>query len=73
LISIFALISKYFFLKIKIEKGQRISKAGTQVRSKSLSVFMKQYQPAYAIRVSQKNFGFEDRIKSVPLYAAFCL
>lgn len=43
------------------------------VRSRSLSVFMKRYQSPYAIRVSAKNFGFENRIKSVPLYAVQCI
>lgn len=27
----------------------------------------------YAIRVSAKNFGFENEIRSIPLYALFCL
>ena len=25
------------------------------------------------IRISAKNFGFENNIKSVPLYATFCI
>ena len=29
--------------------------------------------PKYAIRISEKNFGFENNIKSVPLYAVFCI
>ena len=28
---------------------------------------------AYAIKLSAKNFGFEDNKKIVPLYAAFCI
>lgn len=48
-------------------------KASDKVTSKSLNVYMKQHQPKYAIRLSTKNFGFEHNIKSVPLYAAFCL
>ena len=28
---------------------------------------------AYSIRISSKNFGFENGIKSVPLYAVFCV
>ena len=31
------------------------------------------YKPAYAIKLSAKNFGFEDNKKIVPLYAAFCI
>ena len=48
-------------------------KAGERVASRSLSVFMKKYQPSYSIRISGRNFGFENGIKSVPLYAAFCV
>ena len=39
----------------------------------SLNEYMKQYRPAWSIRISEKNFGFENGIKSVPLYAAFCV
>ena len=31
------------------------------------------YHPKYAIRISEKNFGFENNVKSVPLYAVFCI
>jgi predicted AAA+ superfamily ATPase len=48
-------------------------KAGENVTSRSLSVFVKKYNPPYAIRISGKNFGFENGIKSVPLYAAWCV
>jgi len=48
-------------------------KSGLRVRSKSVSIFLKQYQCPYAIRLSKKNFGYENNIKSVPLYAAFCI
>lgn len=34
---------------------------------------MKNYSPKYAVRISEKNFGFENNIKSVPLYAVFCI
>lgn len=43
------------------------------VRAKSLSVFMKRYQCPYGVRISSRNFGFENGIRSVPLYAAYCL
>ncbi len=42
-------------------------------RSKSLGVFVEKYKSPYSIRISKKNFGFENSIKSVPLYAAFCI
>ena len=48
-------------------------KRGVNTRSKSLNIFVKQYKCPYAIRISQKNFGFENGIKSVPLYAVFCM
>ena len=48
-------------------------KANDNVGSQSLNVYMKRYQPEYAIRISTKNFGFEKNIKSVPLYATFCI
>jgi predicted AAA+ superfamily ATPase len=46
-------------------------KAGHAVRSKSLMVYGKKYNPKYSIRISARNFGFENGIKSVPLYATF--
>ncbi|MBA4507435.1 ATP-binding protein [Clostridium sporogenes] len=48
-------------------------KAAEHVRSKSLQQYIKKYQPKYAIRVSGKNFGFENGIKSIPLYATFLI
>lgn len=34
-------------------------------------LYMEIYKPAYAIKLSAKNFGYEDGKKIVPLYAAF--
>ncbi|MDR0523732.1 MAG: AAA family ATPase [Candidatus Methanoplasma sp.] len=48
-------------------------KAAENTRSRSLGVFRDTYSPEYSIRVSGRNFGFENGIKSVPLYAAWCL
>lgn len=48
-------------------------KSGVRVRSKSMHIFRTKYKSAYGIRISKKNFGFENGIKSVPLYAAFCI
>ncbi len=45
-------------------------KSGEHTKSKSLGVFCSRYQCDYSIRISGKNFGFENGIKSVPLYAA---
>lgn len=48
-------------------------KSADNTKAKSLKVYMTMYQPAYAIKLSAKNFGFEDGKKTVPLYAAFCI
>lgn len=48
-------------------------KAADNTRAKSLKLYMDAYKPAYAIKLSTKNFGFEDNKKIVPLYAVFCI
>lgn len=48
-------------------------KSADNTRAKSLKVYIETYKPAYAIKLSAKNFGFEDGKKTVPLYAAFCI
>ena len=48
-------------------------KASDNTTSKSLNSYIKKYNPKYSIRVSTKNFGFENNIKSIPLYAAFLI
>ena len=48
-------------------------KSSTHTKARSLDLYMKKYNPKYAIRISEKNFGFENNIKSVPLYAVFCI
>ncbi len=48
-------------------------KSADNTRAKSLRVYIDTYKPAYAIKLSARNFGFEDRKKTVPLYAAFCI
>ena len=48
-------------------------KSADNTRAKSLKVYMDTYKPAYAIKLSAKNFAFEDNKKVVPLYAAFCI
>lgn len=53
-------------IPVEVKKGHRN-------RSRSLGVFAKKYKSPYAIRISKKNFGFENNIKSVPLYAVFCI
>lgn len=64
-------------LDFALQKGRDVIgvevKKGENVRSRSLSVFVGTYKPAYCIRLSLKNFGKKDGLKSVPLYAAFCI
>lgn len=48
-------------------------KAAEHTQAKSLNTYRKACQPAYAIKLSGKNFGMEDGVKSVPLYAVFCI
>jgi predicted AAA+ superfamily ATPase len=48
-------------------------KKGTKVRSRSLDVYRKKYDVTKAIRFSERNFGLEGQLISLPLYAAFAL
>lgn len=48
-------------------------KSADNTRAKSLNVYMETYEPEYAVKLSSKNFGFENKKKIVPLYAAFCI
>ena len=48
-------------------------KSADNVKSKSLRQFVSIYKPAHSVRVSVKSFGYENSIKSIPLYALFCL
>jgi predicted AAA+ superfamily ATPase len=49
------------------------TKSSDNVKAKSLNLFISRYKPPYAIRISTRNFGFENNIRSVPLYAVFCV
>ena len=48
-------------------------KANDNTKSKSLNVYIEKYNPKYSIRLSTKNFGYNNKIKSIPLYAAFLI
>lgn len=48
-------------------------KSADNTKAKSLKVYMDAYKPQYAIKLSAKNFAFEDNKKTIPLYAAFCI
>lgn len=62
----FVLQKEQLILGVEVKKGEH-------VRSRSLRMFMDKYCPAYAVRLSLKNFGEADGLKSVPLYAVFCV
>jgi uncharacterized protein len=53
-------------IPVEVKKGKR-------TKSASFNLFMKHYHCKYGIRISAKNFGFENNIRSVPLYAVWCL
>lgn len=48
-------------------------KSADNTRARSLKIYIDTYKPEYAIKISAKNFGFEDGKKTVPLYAVFCV
>lgn len=48
-------------------------KKGLHTRAKSLNQFRLTYHPEVSIRISQKNFGLEEGIRSIPFYAVFCM
>lgn len=48
-------------------------KAAKNTKSKSLSVFMEQNDISFAYRISEKNFGLHNNIKSIPHYATFLI
>ena len=61
---------------LQSEKGLIIPlevKTSIHTKSRSLNNYMNEFKPKYGIRLSMKNFGFENNIKSVPLYAVFCI
>jgi hypothetical protein len=49
------------------------AKSADNVRARSLRNYASLYKPPFSIRVSARNFGYENDIKSIPLYALFCL
>jgi predicted AAA+ superfamily ATPase len=48
-------------------------KAGEHAKSRSLSVYRERYKPEIGIRLSTRQFGLQNGLKSLPLYAVFCL
>ncbi len=62
-----------FVLQLNTEIVPVEVKSADNTKAKSLGVFVSKYGTTGSIRISSKNFGFENNIKSVPLYAAFCI
>ena len=48
-------------------------KSADNVKAKSLGVYVRTYAPQYAVKAATKNFGLENGIKTIPLYAVFCI
>ena len=48
-------------------------KASDNTTSRSLNYYISRYKPKYSIRLSTKNFGEVNGIKSIPLYASFLI
>ncbi len=48
-------------------------KASSNTKSLSLNKMQDKYNFEYSIRISSKNFGFVNKIKSVPLYAVYLI
>ena len=48
-------------------------KSADNTKAKSLKIYIETHSPEYSIKLSAKNFGFEEGKKTVPLYAAFCI
>ncbi|HPS28931.1 MAG TPA: AAA family ATPase [bacterium] len=48
-------------------------KSSDNTKSKSLNSYIDKFNPEYSIRISTKNFGYDKKIKSLPLYAMHLL
>ena len=48
-------------------------KSADNSKAKSLSIYMGKFKPEYAVKISANNFGFANGIKTIPLYATFCI
>ena len=70
-----AFLIDYLYFKITTSDGiiPVEVKSSDNFRAKSLKVYMQKFSPKYAIRLSARNFGIDNEIKSVPLYATFCI
>ena len=48
-------------------------KYDTNVHARSLKHYCRLYAPELAVRITGRNFGYEDGIMSVPLYGTYCI
>ena len=48
-------------------------KSAENKKAKSLKIYVHKFKSEYAIKISTNNFGFENNIKTIPLYATFCI
>ena len=48
-------------------------KSAEHTRARSLDAYIRKFQPKYAIKICGRNFGFENGMRTVPLYAVSCL
>ncbi len=48
-------------------------RSAENTQSKRLKSYVNKFNLKYSIRISTKNFSFVNNIKSVPLYAVFCI
>ena len=62
----FVLQTNSGIIPVEVKKGKRN-------KAISMNQFASKYNSPYSIRISMKHFGFDNRIKAVPLYAAFCI
>ena len=53
-------------IPVEVKKGKRN-------KAISMRQFAEKYGSPFAIRISQKHFGFDNNIKAIPLYATFCI
>lgn len=48
-------------------------KSSDNVRARSLKIYTDKYKPEFSIKFSTKNFGLQNGIKTIPLYAVFTI
>ncbi|MCU0473421.1 MAG: ATP-binding protein [Bacteroidales bacterium] len=48
-------------------------KSSDNVRSRSLNEYVRRFKPPFSYRVSTRNFGNENNIRSIPFYSLFCI